>query len=175
MQGTSAEQPQRGKPPQFLDELELLFGRTTQDRGVLLSAGGTREATPTAAWEEPAGSTPNQSQQHSSDRLRGKRPVREESVNSPQKKKTSSVEDCLREISAAVTRRSRRSVDDEEAQEQVRQILDDDGIPEGDQVYLQAMLLCMNALRRRQFTGMRTKEARLQWIEFNWANIDKKP
>jgi hypothetical protein len=37
-------QGSRGKiPPPFLDELYTLFGRTTHDRGNLISAGGVRE------------------------------------------------------------------------------------------------------------------------------------
>ncbi|ONL96635.1 hypothetical protein ZEAMMB73_Zm00001d028652 [Zea mays] len=40
----STPQANRGKPPPFLDELHTLFGRTTQDRGNLISAGGVRDA-----------------------------------------------------------------------------------------------------------------------------------
>jgi len=36
-------QGSRGKPPPFLDELYTLFGRTTHDRGNLISVGGVRE------------------------------------------------------------------------------------------------------------------------------------
>uniref|UniRef100_K3YYX3 Myb/SANT-like domain-containing protein n=1 Tax=Setaria italica TaxID=4555 RepID=K3YYX3_SETIT len=41
-------------PPPFLDELYTLYGRDTQDRGTLLTAGGIREATPSAGTEANA-------------------------------------------------------------------------------------------------------------------------
>ncbi|ONM37936.1 hypothetical protein ZEAMMB73_Zm00001d043424 [Zea mays] len=42
-EGDPSPQDSRGKPPPFLDELYTLFGRTTHDRGNLISAGGVRE------------------------------------------------------------------------------------------------------------------------------------
>uniref|UniRef100_K3YMM6 Myb/SANT-like domain-containing protein n=1 Tax=Setaria italica TaxID=4555 RepID=K3YMM6_SETIT len=40
------------KPPPFLDELYMLFGHTTQDRGTLLTTGGVRVATPSMGTED---------------------------------------------------------------------------------------------------------------------------
>ncbi|KAJ1264799.1 hypothetical protein BS78_08G029200 [Paspalum vaginatum] len=165
---TSAAAANCGKPPKFLEELELLFGRTTQDRGVLLSAGGVRGRTPNSGPEDHPEHTPTDLFQHSSDQYMSKRPMREESVDSPRKKMSTSLEVCLKDISEAVTRRSRKSIDDVEGQDQVRQILDADGISEGSQLYLRALYLCKNAVNRKQFVGMRTKEGREEWINFNW-------
>jgi hypothetical protein len=94
-------------------------------------------------------------------------------MDSPPKKKSASIKKYLRDISEAVTRCSRRSNNDDDVDDhdQVRQILDDDGIPEGSELYLRALFLCTNVVNRKQFIRMRTKEGREQWIQFNWANI----
>ncbi|KAJ1295735.1 hypothetical protein BS78_01G246100 [Paspalum vaginatum] len=88
------------------------------------------------------------------------------------KKKSASIEECLRDISEAVlSKRSRKANNYDVAEhDQVRQILDGDEIPEGSELYLRALFLCKNAVNRMQFIGMRTKEGREQWIQFNWAN-----
>ncbi|KAJ1255283.1 hypothetical protein BS78_K268600 [Paspalum vaginatum] len=105
---TSAAAANRGKPLKFLEQLELLFGRTTQDKGVLISAKGVRGRTPSYGPEYHQEHTPTDPFQHSSHRYMGKRPMREETMDSPPKKKSRSVEFCLRDISEAVTRCSRK-------------------------------------------------------------------
>ncbi|WVZ94873.1 hypothetical protein U9M48_040709 [Paspalum notatum var. saurae] len=117
-------EPTCGNPPPFLEELEILFGKNTQDK---LS----------------------------------KRPIGEQIVDSPPKKKSASIEDCLRDISEAVTRHSRKSNNYDVAKHnQVRQILEADGIPEGSELHLRAMYLCRNAVSRMELIEMRTKEGR---------------
>ncbi|WVZ99146.1 hypothetical protein U9M48_044486 [Paspalum notatum var. saurae] len=87
-------EPTRGNSPPFLEELEILFGTNTQARGVLLSAGGVRATNDTFATPQPI--------YQSSDRSRPKRSLWEQSMDSPQKKKTS-IEECLGDISYALT------------------------------------------------------------------------
>nr|TKW24184.1 hypothetical protein SEVIR_3G035600v2 [Setaria viridis] len=82
----------------------------------------------------------------SSARNLSKRPTREISVDSPPKKKSGSLEDYL---------------------------IEEDGIEEGSQLYCQALYLCKNAVYRRAFTKMKTKEGRLNWIQFNWDRENK--
>jgi hypothetical protein len=52
----------------------------------------------------------------------------------------------------------------------VRQILDQDGIEQVIDLYCMATNLCKNAVNRCIFTTMRTKEARMHWINFSWQN-----
>jgi len=81
------------------------------------------------------------------------------------------MEDCLRDISAAITRRYRKSSSYDVAQHhQVRQILKNDGIQEGSELHLQAIWLCRNTVKRMEFFETETKAGRKRWIEFNWAN-----
>ncbi|KAJ1259537.1 hypothetical protein BS78_10G164000 [Paspalum vaginatum] len=141
--GTSVGEPTHGNPPKFLEELKSMF-----------SAHATNDGfdTPQHTLNNPFDQSSGQS--------RSKRPIREETMDSPPKKKSASIEECLRDISEA---------------DQVWHILDDDGIPEGSELYLRALFLCKNAINRKQFIGMRTKEGREQWIQFNWANISILP
>ncbi|KAJ1289527.1 hypothetical protein BS78_02G171300 [Paspalum vaginatum] len=138
-----------------------------------LSAGGVRATndafgTPRYILNDPF--------DKSSDRYRSKRPIKEETMDSHPKKMSPSIEDYLRGISKVVTRRSRKiNNDDVDDQNKVRQILDDDSIQEGSELQLQALFLCKNAINRKRFIGMRTKEGREQWIQFNWANISLVP
>jgi hypothetical protein len=76
----------RGKPPPFLDELYTLFGRTTHDRGNLITAKGVCEPSPNYGSQD----TPYLSDNHvgcSNIRSSTKRPIMEDKVNSPPKKK----------------------------------------------------------------------------------------
>lgn len=96
--------------------------------------------------------------------------MREETVDSPPRKKRTSIELCLKDISNAVTRRSRKSIDDVAGQDQVRQILDDDGISEGSKLYLRALYLCKNAVNRKQFITRSERKIRTKWLEIEFKN-----
>ncbi|WVZ50281.1 hypothetical protein U9M48_001551 [Paspalum notatum var. saurae] len=155
---TCDAKPTRGNPPPFLEELEILFGMNTQARGVLLSAGGVHTTNDTFATPQPI--------YQSSDRSRPKRSLREQSMDSPQKK--TSIEECLRDISYAVTRHSHGQKSnnyDVVEHTHVREILAADGIPEGSQ----AMYLCRTAIKRMEFFHHTSKEGRKRWIQFNWG------
>jgi hypothetical protein len=52
----------------------------------------------------------------------------------------------------------------------VRQILEQDNIEQGTDLYCMATNLCKNAVNRFIFTTIRTKEVRLHWINFSWQN-----
>ncbi|KAL6870781.1 hypothetical protein ACP4OV_014629 [Aristida adscensionis] len=81
------QQETRGKPPPFLDELEELFCHTPRDRGTLLSAGGIHDSTPVDESEH----TPPQPQPTASNAdQHGKRASRDETVDSPRKKRSTS-------------------------------------------------------------------------------------
>jgi len=54
--------------------------------------------------------------------------------------------------------------------DQVRQILEQDGFPEGTEEFLRATYLCRKKLNRTTFLTMKTSDGRLSWITFNWEN-----
>ncbi|XP_012702238.1 uncharacterized protein LOC105914554 [Setaria italica] len=82
-----AAQTSSAKPPPSLDELYMLYGRDTQDRGTLLMVGGIREATPSVRTEANAHDFYLDPMAASSARNLSKRPTREISVDSPPKRK----------------------------------------------------------------------------------------
>jgi len=90
-------QGSRGKPPPFLDEFYTLFGRTTHDRGNLISAEGVHEPPRSYGSQD----TPDDGVGFSNIRSSSKRPIREATVDSPPKKKMS-LEDHIANISESI-------------------------------------------------------------------------
>nr|CAB3480352.1 unnamed protein product [Digitaria exilis] len=164
---TSSEQQTHGKPPPFLEELELLFGHTPQDRGTLLTTGGVRESTPTIGSDDTPQEISEDPHSASAVRNTSKRTSRDEVVDSPQKKKSASMEDYVKEISESVAKRCERRSREQEECDRTLQILEEDGIMEGSELYCMATYLCTKAANRRFFTQMKTKEGRLNWIKFH--------
>uniref|UniRef100_K3ZME6 Myb/SANT-like domain-containing protein n=1 Tax=Setaria italica TaxID=4555 RepID=K3ZME6_SETIT len=158
-----AAQPSSVKSLPFLDELYTLYGYDTQDRGTLLTAGGIREVTPSVGTEANA---------HAHNL--SKRPSREISVDSPPKKKSGSLEDYVRDLSETVATRSQKRGDREQEElDRAMQLIEEDGLQEGSELYCQALYLCRNSMYRRTFTKMKMKEGRLNWIQFNWDRENK--
>ncbi|AQK40785.1 hypothetical protein ZEAMMB73_Zm00001d024201 [Zea mays] len=91
-EGDPSPQGSQGKPPPFLDELYTLFGRTTHDRGNLISVGGFHE--PLRSYGSHG--TPNDGVGCSSKR------IREATVDSPPKAKRMSLEDHIANILIAL-------------------------------------------------------------------------
>ena len=55
------------------------------------------------------------------------------------------------------------------------QIMEQDGIDQGSEIHCKALyLISWNACNRRAFTTLKTKEARLNWINFNWNMLSRK-
>ncbi|RCV35194.1 hypothetical protein SETIT_7G221000v2 [Setaria italica] len=161
MKGTGAAQPSSVKPPPFLDELYTLYGRDTQDRGTLLTAGGIREVTPSVGTEA------------SSAHNLFKRLSWEISVDGPSKRKSGSLEDYVRDLSKTVATRSQKRVNREEMV-RAMQLMEEDGLQERSPLYCQALYLCTrNPDYRTAFMQMKTKEGRLNWIQFNWDMLNK--
>ena len=118
-------QGSQGKPPPFLDELYTLFGRTTHDRGNLISAGGVREPPRSYGSQD----TPDDGVGCSNIRSSSKR-IREATLDSPPKKKMS-LEDHIANISESICIRNHRTLSrgQEEVDEVVR-LLKEDGLEE---------------------------------------------
>jgi len=162
-----------GAPPDFLDELTTLYGHQTRDRGTMLSAGGHRERTPPRMTEATPAAMSQDFVAGSSVGQSSKRRTRDQVVDSPQKKKSASLEDCVRDISDTVKEMAsggQQLSREEKEMDQVRQILEQDGFPEGTEEFLRATYLCRKKLNRRTFLTMKTREGRLTWITFNWEN-----
>ncbi|RLM78146.1 hypothetical protein C2845_PM12G09360 [Panicum miliaceum] len=67
--------------------------------------------------------------------------------------------------------RCRRGLSHEQEEvDMVRQILEQDSIEQGTDLYCMATNLCKNAVNRCIFMTIRTKEAHLHWINFSWQN-----
>ena len=103
-----------------------------------------------------------------------KRVHREFSINSPRSKKSSqtlSVEECLEDLGQflreARSQKARRNNDARELA-QVQDILRQDGISEADEVFVQALELCRDRLRRQGFLKMKSKEGQLNLINVTW-------
>jgi hypothetical protein len=159
-------QASRGKPPPFLDELYTLFGRTTHNRGNLISAGGVHEPSPNYGSQD----TPYLSYDYvgcSNIRSSSKRPIREDTVDSPPKKKMS-LEDHIANISTSISTRNWRTLSRAQQEiDQVVRLLKEDGLGEDSDLYRMGTMVCKNDLNRRVFLSMQTKEERLHWIRFN--------
>lgn len=54
-------------------------------------------------------------------------------------------------------------------QDQVKQILMEDGYKEANDVFMQVMNLTLDDKRRRAFLELSTKEGRLKWVQVSWA------
>jgi hypothetical protein len=119
-------QDSRGKTPPFLDELYTLFGRTTHDRGILISVGGVRKPPRSYGSQD----TPNDGVGCSNIISLSKRPIKEATVDSPPKKKMS-LEEHIANISESICIRNQGTLSrgQEEADEVVR-LLKQDGLEE---------------------------------------------
>jgi hypothetical protein len=133
MHGPST-QDSREKTPPFLDEMYTLFGRTTHDRGNLISARGVREPPPIYGSQD----TPDDGVGCSNIRSLSKRPIREAIVDSPPKKNMS-LEEHIANISESISIRNQRtkSRGQQEADEVV-QLLKQDGLEEDSHLYCMA-------------------------------------
>uniref|UniRef100_K3Y0X4 Myb/SANT-like domain-containing protein n=1 Tax=Setaria italica TaxID=4555 RepID=K3Y0X4_SETIT len=106
-------QPSFVKPPPFLDELYTLYGRDTQDRGTLLTAGGIREATPSVGTKANAQDLYQDPMAASSAHNLSKKEKKMVYVDSPPKKKSGILEDYVRDLSETVATRSQKHGDRE--------------------------------------------------------------
>ena len=84
------------------------------------------------------------------------------------------MKDYVRELSETVATRSQKRGDREQEElDRAMQLIEEDGIEEGSELYCHALYLCKNVVYRRAFTKMKMKEGRLNWIQFNWDRENK--
>jgi hypothetical protein len=129
------------RQPPFLYELYTLFSRTTHNRGNLISVGGVRELSPNYVSED----TPYLSDDHvgcSNIRSSSKRPIREDAVDCPPKKKMS-LDDHIANIFESISIRNRRTLSwaQRELDEVVR-LLKQDGLGADSDFYCMGLMLC---------------------------------
>jgi len=139
----------RGAPPPYADQLYILFG-SHQDRGSFMFAGGISEST-TPARHDSAGPS-------------SKRAAEDNEVNSLPKKKSFSAEDFMRQISESIVH-TREQAEVFEVMEMLRQ----DGVPEGSELYFKALDLFKNSVCRAQYKNMHDPANRIAWIEWTWT------
>jgi hypothetical protein len=147
------------KPPPCLDLLFTLFGHLAYDRGTLTATGGHA-----ASDETPPNLGTDNSIGGSNKRQRG------EEVESPMKKKTPSIEECVRDISESVKSLQQICVSATDEMFRVIQLLEEDGIQDTSPEYARATILCKNPLDRLVFLNTKTKEGRLNWINVSWED-----
>ena len=153
----------------------MILGRTPRDMGQLLSAGGHRpDKSPSNESPRTPPSLSDELTVPPSSHKPSKRVHREYSVNNPRSKKstqTPSIEECLEDLGQflreARYQKARRNIDAQELA-QVQDILIQDGISEADVVFVQALNLCRDRLRRQGFLKMKSKEGWLNWINVTW-------
>ncbi|KAG2654609.1 hypothetical protein PVAP13_1NG510500 [Panicum virgatum] len=85
----------------------------------------------------------------------------DDKVTSPPKNKTCSAEDYLRQ-----TR--------EQEVHETMQMLKQDGVPEGSDLYFKALDLFKNSVCRVQYKNMRDPANRVDWIEWTWTKGKQK-
>jgi hypothetical protein len=128
-------------------------------------AGGVHESTPSNSSDEPTPSLSN----HVGSSGVGKTSKRSgrEYVVTRVKKKTSSIEDSVREISGSI--KSKLEEQDPKLLSRMEMMecmktLVADGIIEGSELYNKAIYLLKNDTNRTAFLTMQTTEGRLAWL-----------
>ena len=141
-----------------------MFGRTTHNRGSLISVGGVREPSRSYGSHD----TPDDGVGCSSKR------IREATVDSPPKKKMS-LEDHIANISDCISIRNQLDLKKtlNHGNKEVVRLLKEDGLEEDSDLYCMANILCKNDIDRRLFLHLKSKEGRLHWIRFQWNHINK--
>lgn len=175
MQESSQPVADKYKRPPCADQLLALFGHNPRDRGALISAGGHGIA------DSGSGDSPRTPQGLSAEPpappsgTQGSRPMRDHSVTSPSKKRTSrtaSLDDCVADFTQYMERvnetKLRRLVSESDEVEQVRNILIADGMTEVDPLLHQALNLCAVRIHRQNLLSMRTKDGRENYIRVSW-------
>ncbi|TVU36552.1 hypothetical protein EJB05_18490, partial [Eragrostis curvula] len=177
-----------GKPPEFLEDLEYLFGRTPQHRGNLVCAGGHNQGSPSfplpAATPTRVAAGPSRlpdAQPSASDggvpdpvapQSPPKRPSVEGSVNSPKKKRSrSSIEESVNLMADTLVNCNiiKAQQHDDDMMRRVAQTMREDGFTEGTEMFYKALHLCADRTYRVQFLDLKDREGRIGWINFNWS------
>jgi len=113
---------------------------------------------PPPPTEEPAGPS-------------NKRAAVDIEVNGPRKKRSCNIEDCMRQIIESIVHRSSR-----EQMEvfEVMEILRQDGVQEGSELYFKALDLFKNSVCRAEYKNMHDPANRIAWIEWMWTHGKQK-
>lgn len=141
-----------GDPPRYLDQLFRLYG-SPKDRGSFMYAGGVC-ASVTPPTEAPAGPS-------------NKRATVDTEVDSPPKKKNCSTEDYMRQLTESIIHRT--SCEQKEVFE-VMEILRNDGVSEGSELYFKALDLFKNSVCRAEYKNIHDPVNRIAWIEWTWTH-----
>jgi len=156
LQDAPEEDHAPGAPPPYLEQLFRLYG-SPKDRGSFMSAGGVC-ASVTPPTEAPAGPS-------------NKRATVDTEVDSPPKKKNCSTEEYMRQLTESIVQRSSREHTREQKEVfEVMEILRNDGVPEGSELYFKALDLFKNSICRAEYKNIHGLVNRIAWIEWTWTH-----
>lgn len=148
----------------FVPDLWALFGDTHPEQGTFNAAGGAADP------DNSLPGTPTPPIGQSSAGTSGKRASREFEASSPQKAKhPRSALDYMAEVSNSIAKRSSRPSVAEEMAE-VMDILNEDGIEQGSELFLMACDLFQGAGHREQFKRIKERKDRITYITWTWHN-----
>lgn len=99
-------------------------------------------------------------------------------VDSPPPKKTKSMEYYVERISESMIERSRNEINarrrDREEMAELLELVRDDGVPGGSELYFIATELLRSAARRTAFRSFEDPKDRIAWLQWTWDNVMKK-
>uniref|UniRef100_K3YL57 Uncharacterized protein n=1 Tax=Setaria italica TaxID=4555 RepID=K3YL57_SETIT len=153
----------RGKAFPFYDELTTLFGTTDKEGSPMLCVGGIGDRTPSSRSE----GNPNTAADEN-----------EHVVDNPPPKRTKSMEYYVKRISESTMQRTMNernliSREEEEVMEMLH-LVEQDGVPNGLELYFIATELFRSPARRASYRSITAAENRIAWLRWTWDNVKRK-
>jgi len=154
-----------GTSPEHLDLLWALYGSRNQAKGTFMWAGGVGDGT----------RTPPRTPEHigpSSGGTSSKRASREQVVTSPEKKRSCNLGEYMTSWSQSIAERNSkdpRASREQQEQAEVMEMLCQDGVIEGCELYYMALDLFQKAVCQAQYKNIQEKEHRVKYIEWTWT------
>uniref|UniRef100_A0A0E0KQ39 Uncharacterized protein n=1 Tax=Oryza punctata TaxID=4537 RepID=A0A0E0KQ39_ORYPU len=168
----------RGKPLEHEDELITLFGCMDTEEGTMLCVGGTGERTPSGGSDDNLTPMSNDNVGRSSAGRVAQRAGKEQVVDSPPPKKSKNMEYYVGRISESMLERSRNESSvirgEQDEMKELLQLVEEDGVAQGSELYFIATDLFRSAARRAAFRCIYPAENRKSWLRWTWDHARKK-
>uniref|UniRef100_K4A2Y3 Myb/SANT-like domain-containing protein n=1 Tax=Setaria italica TaxID=4555 RepID=K4A2Y3_SETIT len=157
----------RGKAFPFYDELTTLFGTMDTEGGPMLCVGGIGDRTPSCEDNVGRSSVGHVSQ----------RSAKEHVVDSPPPKRSKSMEYYVERIYESMIQRTMNernliSREEEEVMEMLH-LVEQDGVPNGSELYFIATKLFRSPARRASYRSITAAENRIAWLRWTWDNVKR--
>uniref|UniRef100_K4AKZ0 Myb/SANT-like domain-containing protein n=1 Tax=Setaria italica TaxID=4555 RepID=K4AKZ0_SETIT len=175
----------RGKMFPFYDELTTLFGTTDTEGGPILCVGGIGDRTPSSASEGNPDTAIDENVAWLEDNVGrssvgrvSQRSGKEHVVDNPPPKRTNSMEYYVERISESMIQRTMNernliSREEEEVMEMLH-LVEQDGVPNGSELYFIATELFRSPARRASYRSITAAKNRIAWLRWTWDNIKRK-